>query len=346
MSSLLYVASGDDEIVDHADWVEASTLFRADGSTSQEDLARAIHIDRSLSQQRARELAEDAFEELNDRIDACRVNCHPNISCYPFELMGKNTVLQRKPPVPPDTDAGLLYLFLLVLSRSNMGSTARARNAIDPTKVFERLCADVLKDFWGGQSAHSDSLVFGTAHAGGQRNFESHINQLCNFLQEGMGWKNGARSPGAGVGKLEIVVYRRFCDKRPVSLVGFAQCKTGIHWREHLTKLQPSGFCHNYMTNPLVVEPMRIYMVPHRIVANRWDEDSRAGGLLFDRCRIVNYGNSIKPMTLKNCSNVAAIRPWPTRKKLKTPLPFYLPILCDVPGIIRGEVDRAPYQAR
>ena len=38
MSSLLYVGTGDDEIVEHADWVEATTLFRADGNTSQEDL--------------------------------------------------------------------------------------------------------------------------------------------------------------------------------------------------------------------------------------------------------------------------------------------------------------------
>jgi hypothetical protein len=301
MRSLLYVASGDDEIVEHADWVEASALFRADGSTSQEDLARAIHVDRALSQQRARELAEDAFDEISDRVDACQANSYPQTSSYPFELIGRNIVLQRKPAAPANPDAGLLYLFLLLLSRSDMSSTARARSAVDPTKAFERLCADVLREFWGGHSAHSDSLVFGTAHAGGSRNFESHINQLCNHLQEGVGWKAGARSPGAGDGKLDIVVYRRFCDKRPGSLVGFAQCKTGIHWREHLTKLQPSGFCHNYMTSPLVVEPMRIYMVPHRIIANRWDEDSRAGGLLFDRCRIVHYGNSIKPATLNDC---------------------------------------------
>jgi hypothetical protein len=301
MNSLLYVASGDDEIVDHADWVEISSLFKADGNVSQEDLARAINVDRALAQHRCRQLAEDAFSEIEDRIDAAGANVHPLVSCYPFNVKGRGAVLERTPPDAVNPDAGLLYLFLLALTRADMSSTARKKYPIDPTKIFERLCADVLKEFWGGESEHANAVVFGTAQTGGQRSFPTHINGLCGHLKEGIGWKAGARSPGAGDGKLDLVVFRRFRDKRSGSLIGFAQCKTGIHWREHLTKLQPSGFCHNYMLSPLVVDPMRIYMVPNRIVGDRWDEDSRAGGLLFDRCRIVQYGNSIKPETLNDC---------------------------------------------
>jgi hypothetical protein len=322
MSSLLYVGSGDDEIVEHADWVETSSLFRADGNISQEDLARAINVDRSVPQQKARQVAQDAFDELADRVDSCGSNEHPKVSCYPFELIDGNTILQKKPSDAANPDAGLLYLFLLALSRSDMSSKARKKSVLDPTKVFERLCADVLKEFWGGESDHSDCLVFGTAKVAAAKAkanpktktkakakskapaanvFSQNIDHLCLLLQEGVGWKGGARSPGAGDGKLDAVVYRRFRDKRPGGLVGFAQCKTGIHWREHLPKLQPRGFCGNYMISPLLVEPMRIYMVPHRIVASRWEEDTRAGGLLFDRCRIVHYGNSIKPETLNDC---------------------------------------------
>ncbi|WP_165250161.1 hypothetical protein [Paludisphaera soli] len=313
MSSILYVGSGDDEIVEHADWVEASSLFKADGNVSQEDLARAIALDRSLSQSRARELAQDAFDELADRIESCGENSHPRVSCYPFELVDGNTMLQKKSTDASAPDAGLLYLFLLALTRSDMSSKARKRAKLDPTKIFERLCADVLKEFWGGESAHSDCIVFGTAKLsvkskgkakpkGARSNvFSHHVNHLCSVLQEGIGWRTNARSPGAGDGKLDVVVYRRFRDRRSGSLVGFAQCKTGIHWREHLPKLQPRGFCGNYMVSPLLVDPMRIYMVPHRIVANRWDEDTRAGGLLFDRCRIAHYGNSIKSETLADC---------------------------------------------
>jgi hypothetical protein len=210
-----------------------------------------------------------------------------------------------------------------------LSSTARKNSVLDPTKVFERLCADVLREFWGGGSDQCDCIVFGTAKVAAPPSaakpkakakaevkavpkgaakkatatniFSQNINHLCSLLREGVGWKPGARSPGAGDGKLDVVVFRRFRDKRAGGLVGFAQCKTGIHWREHLAKLQPRGFCGNYMVAPLLVEPLRIYMVPHRIIANRWDEDTRAGGLLFDRCRIVHYGNSIRVGTLNDC---------------------------------------------
>ena len=301
MSKLLYVASGDDEIVEHADWVEISALFRADGNVSQEDLARAIIADRGVPQHKSRLLAHDAFAELCNRAESCGENCHPALSCYPFELKDKDTLLQKKPDDPAAPDAGLLYLFLLALTRSDMGSKARAQNAIDPTKVFERLCADVLKEFWGGESNHSNSIVFGTAQTVSQRKFPNQIKILCGQLQEGAGWKTGARSPKAGDGKLDLVVFRRFRDKRPGGLVGFAQCKTGIHWREHLTKLNPRGFCGTYMAAPLLLDPIRIYMVPHRINEDRWNEDTQLGGLLFDRCRIVHYGNSIKVDVLGDC---------------------------------------------
>jgi hypothetical protein len=301
MSSLLYVGTGDDEIVEHADWVEAATLFRADTNASQEDLARAINVARGVDQEKARELAQDAFDELADRHYACGANDYPEISSYPFDLFDGNTILQRKPDAVGSPDAGLLYLFLLVLTRSDMSSRARTQAGIDPTKVFERLCADVLKEFWGGDSEHCNCLVFGTAQRAEQAGFQRNVTQLCTHLQEGVGWKANARTRGAGDGKLDVVVYRRFRDKRSGGLIGFAQCKTGIHWRQHLTTLQPRAFCQNYMVSPPLLDPMRIYMVPHRIAASRWDEDTTLGGLLFDRCRIVHYGNSISADTLNDC---------------------------------------------
>jgi hypothetical protein len=301
MSSLLYVGTGDDEIVEHADWVEATTLYRDDGNASQEDLARAINVARGVDQEEARELAQDAFDELADRHYACGANEHPEISSYPFDLIDGNTILQKKPDAVGSPDAGLLYLFLLVLTRADMSSRARTVGGIDPTRVFERLCADVLKEFWGGDSDHCQCLVFGTAQRAGKTGFQNSVEHLCGHLQEGVGWKANARTRGAGDGKLDVVVYRRFRDKRAGSLVGFAQCKTGIHWRQHLTSLQPRAFCQSYMVSPPLLDPMRIYMVPNRIAAGRWDEDTAQGGLLFDRCRIVQYGNSISTSTLNDC---------------------------------------------
>ena len=47
--------------------------------------------------------------------------------------------------------------------------------------------------------------------------------------------------------------------------MGFAQCKTGNSWDKHLTQLNPRTFCRDFMKQPLVLEPVRIYMVPNRI---------------------------------------------------------------------------------
>ena len=53
----LELPSGDAESVDHADWVEVTTLFRDDGSTSREDVARALKRPGLVAENRARLLA-------------------------------------------------------------------------------------------------------------------------------------------------------------------------------------------------------------------------------------------------------------------------------------------------
>jgi hypothetical protein len=286
--------------VDNADWVEMSTLFKADRKMSREDLARALIRALRIRDLDARKAAEDAFKELADRIVSCSGGFAAARARYPFELNDDNTVLEYS-----GNEAGLLYLFLLTVTRGDMSSSKRCAAGLDPTDVFENLCADVLIDFWGGQCDHSNALVFGTAREKEankiDKKFPTNIQKLCKELGEGVGWKAKARSPKAGDGGLDIVVYRKFADKRQGGLVGFGQCKTGIHWRNHLGKLKPKAFCGKYFTEPLIIEPQEMYLVPCRIDSERWEEDARQGGLLMDRCRIVQYGRKIKAATLENC---------------------------------------------
>ena len=42
-------------------------------------------------------------------------------------------------------------------------------------------------------------------------------------------------------------------------------------------------------------------MVPHRVESSDWDTHSRAGGLLFDRCRIVQYGYEVSEDVFEKC---------------------------------------------
>ena len=169
--------------------------------------------------------------------------------------------------------------------------------------LFEQLCADILLNFWGGPTDLSGSLVFGTARTKTENNrkFRANIELLCETLKEGRGPKAKVKAPGGGDGRLDIVVWRIFADGRTGGLVGFGQCKTGIHWKDGLEKLVPRNFCRNYFEQPLILDPMRVCMVPHRVDGSAWDRHSGAGGLLLDRCRLVQYGYYVSNDLFANC---------------------------------------------
>jgi hypothetical protein len=185
---------------------------------------------------------------------------------YPFKLNTVGNLLSLRAKLTAQSRAGMLYTFLLVASRADMDSQRKLEN-LDPATLFEQLCADVLLNFWGGKTDLSGSLVFGTARKKAKHNtqFHSNIEHLCTNLRDGRGMKPGAKTPGAGDGKLDVVVWRIFSDGRTGGLIGFGQCKTGIHWKTHLTKLQPRHFCGKYFQEPLIIDPIRVYMVPHRV---------------------------------------------------------------------------------
>jgi hypothetical protein len=305
MTNLLKVPSpeADDRLVNLADWVEMKAVLEADGNASQEDLARAISRAYSMNETNAKGLAADVFKELADRYTACApIEGMASGYEYPFVLNDTGNLLSMRTPLSTRTKAGIIYLFLLTASRADMDAQ-RKMNGLDPTVIFERLCADVLINFWGGRSALADSIVFGTARKKAAHNnkFQSNIEHLCLTLREGRGMKVGAKLPGAGDGKLDVVVWRIFADGRSGGLVGFAQCKTGIHWKTHLTKLQPEAFTRSYLKQPLIIHPIRVYMVPHRLEEKEWDDHSLHGGLLLDRCRMVQYGYKISADVFDNC---------------------------------------------
>ena len=304
VTNLLNVPSpeADDRLVNLADWVEVKALLDADGNASQEDLARALARAYSMDGTAAKTLAGDVFKELLDRHDSCiPLPGKGHDWEYPFTVNSSASLLSLRTKLG-QSKRGLLYSFLLVASRADMDAQ-RKLEGLDPTVLFEQLCADILLNFWGGANDHTGSLVFGTARTKDLTNkkFEANINNLCVTLKEGRGLKDKAKAPGAGDGKLDVVVWRIFSDGRSGGLVGFGQCKTGIHWKTHLTKLVPRNFCRNYFKEPLILDPIRVYMVPHRVDGAAWDSHTGDGGLLLDRCRLVQYGYDISKDVFGNC---------------------------------------------
>jgi hypothetical protein len=225
MPDLLAVPSPNtsDRVVDLADWVEINTFFKSDRSISREDLATAVERaygtgrSKGNGRQQALDLAGDVFNELEDRIETCGSHKNANdISAYPFYLNSAQTALHTKKEFRPSGNFGLVYRFLLFVSRGDMSSDSRLLAGVDPTKVFERLCADVLLNYWGGKSKHCGALVFGTAKPKSKNtnSFELNINHLCSELGEGIGMKPQAILPGAGDAKLDVAVWRKFGDDR------------------------------------------------------------------------------------------------------------------------------------
>ncbi len=258
----------------------------------------------SMSDLNARTLAGDVFKELADRYKSCVPLSHTGRGWeYPFKLNNSCNLLSLRAKMTSRSKAGMLYVFLLIASRADMDSR-RKLAGIDPTTLFERLCSEILLNFWGGATELSGSRSFsGTTRKkdGHNNSFETNIEHLCNNLKEGCGMKPAAKLPGAGDGKLDVVVWRVFSDGRTGGLIGFGQCKTGIHWKNHLTKLEPRRFCEKYFQEPLIIDPIQIYMVPHRVDGRVWNDHSRDGGLLMDRCRLVQYGHNVSKPVFGSC---------------------------------------------
>jgi hypothetical protein len=284
-----------------------STFFRDDRSISEEDLVRSlIRAGGNRFEESAREKATNAFQELSERADAIGTTKKTPVALYPFKLDG--TVLKLGYDPFGKKRNGLLYSFLLTATRASMESTSRTLNKIDPTALFEEVCAESLCEFWGGRTTVSDVMITGTSQKNYPRNkkgrFPSMIDNIAKNIKEGVGWKESAKSPGAGDGGLDLVVWRRFKDERPSGLVGFAQCKTGEFWRDHLGKNNPKSICHEYFTVPLVLSPLPIYMVPCRVENDEWTNIMlKHKGILFDRCRISTFGTKLTNEIISRCES-------------------------------------------
>lgn len=302
MQRLVDVPSASAPSVELADWVELTALFSKDGNTSQEDLARALRRPSSLTEDEARELAEDAFDEIADRQRTLAWSSSGRRKLYPFKLASGGEVLQSNFAGIEKERNAIVYVFMLAISRWSMHAEKRRLKNIDPTATFERICGDALLSYWGGRGPFASGLTIGTSAGRTKKTFPKLIEDLCSGLREGLGWKKDAKSPGAGDGGLDIAVWRHFCDTRAGRIVAFAQCKTGVHWDADIGKLTPRAFCNNYFQKGLVLDPIPVYMVPNRIEARDWDRHTdQCRGILLDRCRISQFAADAKDAAIAEC---------------------------------------------
>lgn len=231
------------------------------------------------SDETAEEL-DEVFNEIERREQGCRGG-------YPFQIDSVGSVLRCR---NNDHDHRILiYQYLLLCTRLNM-STNRFHAGLDGALLLEKLTAQVMKNYLGGNRAFSE--VFGTAESGG---FQAKVQGLCDRLGEGGGYMNadGSRT-FARDAKLDVVSWIPFADGQPGKLIVFTQCKTGSCWPDSLGDLSPEAFLKTWTRDKsTVLTPLRAFCVAEAANRTRWREISNRGGLFIDRCRIIDFSESI-----------------------------------------------------
>lgn len=276
------------ELADYAEldcWKRNSTSI----NTLSADLGRLEENDYSdgvPEEEEASRVVEEAYLEIEQRKKACGVG-------YPFVIDKHGYTLRTS------QEAGnhkhVIYKYLLLATRLNMKDN-RNHADIDGALLFEEVASEAARGYLG---ARAESLVFGTA--AGMDDFPGKVNDLCKRMKEGVRFcKKSAASPderdgklNERDGKLNVVAWKDFTDGSPGKLITFGQCKTGTNYKDTLTQLQPDSFCDKWLLRNPAVSPVRMFLISEALSRIGWYDVTRDAGLLFDRCRIVDFCDGI-----------------------------------------------------
>ena len=281
-------------VAEIADFAELECLRRQGRSVSVTDISRVLGRTTSSDDDEIHPVICDAFVDVASRVHECGPTGR-----YPFYLSENQNVIKL---TRPSSRYSFLYQYLLLSTRLNM-NTEKLQAGEDATKLFELLCAQVATNFFSTELAPARSLVFGTGRytkyrADSQpiakRGFAQAVDELCRELGEGGGFQNhaGNNRITAKDGRLDVVVWRGFCDGRVSKVIGMGQCKTGSNWKNAVDSLHPENFLAKWVKSRPANVPMRMFFVSERVGIN-WHELAVDAGLLFDRCRIMEYASHI-----------------------------------------------------
>ena len=225
-------------------------------------------------------VVEDAFAEIERRREVCAGG-------YPFVLDGNGAIVQREGRSGGEENARrAIYGYLLLATRLDMKKDRR-HGGYDGAKLLEELAAEAARSYLGSRS---ESMVFGAAASVG--GFPARVNKLCKRMGEGGGFAAHDNTPSKQQdGKLDVVAWTPFSDRLPGQLIIFGQCKTGTHYKDQLAQLQPDAFCRKWLWKQPAVMPTRAFFLAEALPRSRWRDSTVDAGVLFDRCRIVDFAH-------------------------------------------------------
>jgi len=228
---------------------------------------------------------ENLSDEMMLEIDRRKTACSGG---YPFSLDSTGSILTHA--FDGESSGAIIYLYLLMATRLNM-QTDRVKNGIDGTALLEELSSEVLGAYLGRD--RSCCQVFGTAARGG---FSAKVNELCKAIGEGSRFDHIDEGVvHANDDSLDVVGWIPFSDGLPSKLSIFGQCKTGTSWDSHRSDLRPDNFIKRWMSSrTFVLDPLRAFFIAESADRSHWSGSALDTGLLFDRCRIVDFSTRIK----------------------------------------------------
>ena len=273
------------ELADYAELVcweqghtSATALIRDLDRLDENDYSDGV-----LEEEETPKYVEDAYLEIERRMRACGRG-------YPFDLGRNGDTLYTNASINNRRSA--IYKYLLLATRLNM-SRNNFHAGLNGTRLLEELAAETSQEYFGHRA---ESLVFGAV--AGAPSFQARVNALCCKIGEGDGYIDRANTRSSVQdGKLDIVVWKHFSDELAGKLIAFGQCKTGTNYKETLTQLQPDSFCKKWIQSPLAMTPVRMFFLAEALPQGRWYDYASDTGVLFDRCRIVDFSHRVSKYT-------------------------------------------------
>ena len=306
MKNLLSTPSHKAGPVRLADKLELLALEPPRWRASESDLIASLDRREDEDEDLLERPVQEAFYELEIR----QRHLGQYAAYYPFRLERTSLVFERDKL----TDRGLLYLFLLFATNLNMRDE-RKHAGLDGAALFEHLSCEVARNFWGGRrksqlDARVDALVFGTSRSQlaswdaeeiEKLNFEGAVNALCKRMGEGGYFRPKSSDPvHAQDDRVDFVVWRLFSDFRAGRLIAFGQCKTGTHWRLELPRLRPDSFCRKWLDHFPATTPLALFFLSDRVAGSLINECYDCG-ILFDRCRVLDYADDLPLALVASC---------------------------------------------
>lgn len=262
-----------------ADWLELKALLAHDKNASFGDLSSALRLTGNYdSDLEIDEMAGQVWGELYDRVKFAGGG-------YPFEVEPSYVQLSS------DVSFSPYYIFCLCLSFWG----AENSNKLAPRKLFEDLACLAAQNYIGGEG-----LTFGFPRTTPlPAEFDKAIDYLCEKIGEGIGYKpplpitkksaSNAKDDG-----LDIVVWKKFPDKKMSKFILFGQCASNMYWsemRDKLSDLDPPAFCGTWMQDQPLSPIVKAFFTPTCISNEHWEMCTRRAGLVFDRCRIAYWAH-------------------------------------------------------